>query len=548
MPHRRTPAGEGVAVWLTVVAAVLLEALPVTTVLAVVAAANEPPTAPLLPFWWIVTVLLAAWGVAAAWRGIPEQHARRRDVGLALRAVIVLGFACATIASLLISPAAYGGRAPGDFPSALAADVVAGNGRLGAALALSILMAYLWWRGLLLGTLPLTRSRLYVRFVVGLAAVILLVAAASAVTGRARGGILAFLALALPAEVFIGLLGVALGQVLDTAREHRQRRRTDEPSGAIMDRSWVMTAVGISIVVVLGGLMLGLVVSYQGVATLLAAARPLADVMGTVLAWLIAALAFILFLVFNGPYTWLKQQAGHNSAPSPTQPPPATSKRFTPTPLPLGFSVAAETIVIALIVLAALLVVLWALRRYNTWHQTSDFEETRETLRAGDVLGAQVRALLGGLRRHPAAAHPREEPLPAGSVRFAFREVLRAAADAGLARMPGETADEFVLRLTRAARGADAPATEASAVAPDAVAPANARWDADARALGAAYDEARYGRPLGDATASAGALAAAAAFVAWLHAHATALAQVARPRSIITRVRRRGTADQGTAS
>ncbi len=100
-------------------------------------------------------------------------------------------------------------------------------------------------------------------------------------------------------------------------------------------------------------------------------------------------------------------------------------------------------------------------------------DEERESLDARGLFGAQVRALLSGLRPHRVA---QDEPLPPGSVRAIYRDLLRAAAARGIARRSDETPDEFAKRLGQ----------EAS---PTLSVP---ELRTDLTALSEAYDAARY--------------------------------------------------------
>jgi hypothetical protein len=503
-PH----TGEQLAATLALAAAILLEALPLGAWLVVLGIAGTPPTPSALPFWWICLVLLAAWGVASLQRKTPREPAGAGLRGFGLRLLLVLGFFATVLLSWLLSPFAYAGTGPADLVAAIVGDLIAGSGRLGADVMILLLVAYLWWRGILLGRLPLTRDRLYIRFIAGLIAVIVLVAIAGAATGAARTTVSALLAVVLPLEVFIGLVGIALAHLSDTAREHRERQRGSEgeaDAGGGISRAWVTTALGISGAVVIGGLVLALLVSYDSIHALADLMRPLGDALGAALYWLIEAVSYLLFLLLNGPITWLKQ---HSSQSPPAQPPsqPASPPGVHTIPnsqIPHGFEVAAVVIVVAVLVGGLVLVLLWVLHRFNEWSRPEEFEEQRESLGAGDVLGAQWRDLLSGLRRRRGHAGPEEEPLSRGSIRYLFREVLRRAARAGNSRRPSETARDYAERLLASPDAAQGGA--------DTTAPQAAMAE-----LRAAYEATRYGTRAGNAPAPPAVSAAANAVEQWL--------------------------------
>src|SRR5262249_57136280 len=122
---------------------------------------------------------------------------RGRVAERALRFAIPIGWLLTTLLSLSVSPAAYSGRDPLQTLVALWGDIVAGAGHADSALGLALLSAYLWWRGLLLGRERLTRERLYTRFVGGLVAIIMAIAAAASITSPARAPLTGMLALLL---------------------------------------------------------------------------------------------------------------------------------------------------------------------------------------------------------------------------------------------------------------------------------------------------------------------------------------------------------------
>lgn len=528
-PASQARTGERLAAALALAAAILLETLPLAVWLFVLGAAGSPPAAPALPFWWICVVLLAAWGVAALQRTAPREGAASRATGLGLRLLLVLGFLVTVLLSLLVSPVAYASTAPAGLPAAIAGDVAVGSGRLGVDVVIGLLVAYLWWRGILLGRLPLTRDRLYVRFIAGLIAVILAVAITGAATGATRRTLSALLAVVLPLEVFIGLVGIALAHLSDSAREHRERRRgggdAEADSGGAINRAWVTTALGISAAVVIGGLVLALLVSYDSVRALADLLRPLADALGTVLFWLIEALAFVLFLLLNGPITWLKQHSSQRPQPQqPSQPAGHPGARpFTSANIPHGFEVAALIIVVVALAAVLVLMLLWVLRRFNEWKRPEEFEEQREALRPGEVLGAQWRDLLGSLRRRRGTHGPEEETLGPDTVRYLFREVLRRAARAGKGRRPAETAQDYAARLVAESHGvavtgqpgANGMAGLSEAASGDGTASLDAATATAMAELRAAYEAARYGTPVGNAPAAEVA-AAASTVERWL--------------------------------
>jgi Domain of unknown function (DUF4129) len=110
------------------------------------------------------------------------------------------------------------------------------------------------------------------------------------------------------------------------------------------------------------------------------------------------------------------------------------------------------------------------LRREEEAPPDDDIDEERSALDGGALLREQMRDLLGRFQRDPRVA---PDPLPAGSIRSLYRDVLAAAAKRGLGRLKAETPDEFAARLA----GAVGDGAERTDVA----------------TLTDAYDTARYG-------------------------------------------------------
>ncbi|HLJ80484.1 MAG TPA: DUF4129 domain-containing protein [Ktedonobacterales bacterium] len=525
--HRVSRRQERSARLVELLMAVALEALPATAWLLVFAAIAGTVGAVALPFWWIVIVLLAGWGVAALLRRLPPAERGSDLAPRGVKLLAVAGWIVTVLISLALSPAAYLGTPPHEWLAAISADLLNGTGRLGADVGLAFLVAYLWWRGLLLGRLPLTRDRIYIRFLWGLAAVVLAIVGSAALQGNMRTAVAAALALLLPAEVFAGLVGIALAQLIDSQEERSARRRrvgqdqTNAPRSTIT-RAWLVSALGISGGIVLSALVLALIVSYNGLRELAALLQPLANALGTVIAWLIEGLAFLLFLLLNGPITWIKDHV--QSSPHNQNTPPASTRprapTFTPHTLPHAWLVAGSWVLIALgLALLAVLLML-VLRRFQEWRQQPEYEEERETMDVAAALGRQLRGLLAGLRGRHAVAGVELEPLPEGSVRLLYREMLEQASAAGYARRPSETPDEYAQRLRTVTR------QEMSHLTLPPGLPGPPDFDESLAALTDAYDPARYRRaqpPAGDNDkATPPVVAAYHAVLAWLAARASA--------------------------
>jgi Domain of unknown function (DUF4129) len=533
-----------VASLIVLISAVLLEVLPVVAWMIVFSAANNSLERLPLPPWWLCVIVVAAWGFSVVFRrrSGPQDHDQRTEI--TIRLVTIAGWALALSLSLLLSPGAYAGMPLEQVIASILSDVVRGTSRLAVDLGLAILVAYLWWRGLLLGRLPLTRERLFTRGLWGGIALVASLVLLNNIAGSAGAQATALLALLLPAYIFIGLTGLGLAHLLDTAREHqrRQQRAVSLPDGppgasparpqALVTRAWIISALGLSTAIVGGALILGLVLSYNSVQSLAHLLHPVADAFGTVLMWLVEALAFVLFLLLNPIISWLhnfflqREKQGQTTSPTPPSRPqlPNTSLRHVPPDWLLAGRIALLVIVVLVLALAFW----WVLRRFASWHRNEEFEEEREALSASEVLGAQLRALVAGWRRPKVALRAEVDPLAPESVRYLYRTVLERAGAAGLGRQPNETPDEYERRLQVALLG-DGVAEQTptgTKTAPGTLLGAGLSTEdvqGGLEELTIAYDQVRYGSQLGgsaasDGPASPGLGAAVSSIVGWLSA------------------------------
>jgi hypothetical protein len=436
-------------------ALLLLEALPVQAWLVLFGPGEALAAAPL---WYVLLVLIVArtFSLRFGARGVLPAFLMSLPVVLAALTLLVR-----------ISPAAYGGVASSPLDTAwlavLAQDVVTGSVRLRAAFWLLPLLLYVWWRGLVLGSDSGSLPVVHRRFRVGMAALVLAIIGTTGLPAHVRGSTGADLTVLLLVEVFAGLMASALMRVATTRFE-----RTDSAA------AWLRSAALLSAGIVGLALLLSLVINFQTLGATLTPLRPVADLLGTVIAWLVTGIARVLFFIFDG----VIQLIGTNHKPQPLHlpriscPPSGCNTHSTlPAAMQQATAIAATVILIASALAVLALLIRATIKRRA--HPPAIPDEEREALDARSLLGAQLRALLRS-RRRPQLA--REEALPAGSVRHLYREMLHAAAQGGVPRHDTETPDEFAARL----------ATHASLeLRPEAE-------QRDLIALTEAYDAARY--------------------------------------------------------
>jgi hypothetical protein len=483
----RPPSRVGSA--LVLLAAVSLEAFPVAAWLILLAASTGDVRHAALPLWWLYGVILLASLVSLGFGALvgPQPTSGPQRGRAIFGAIVLLGWAASVVLSLALSPSAYLGQSLPRAMVSFAADVGTGNVRIGADVGLALLAAYLWWRGLALTQQPIYRDRVYVRFLIGMGAIIFAIAGAAAFTGGVRVTLVTALLLLLLAQVFVGLVGLALAHIADTERERRERRPLalgEDEAAPVINRAWIATALGISSLVIVLALGLALILSYDSLRALVSLLRPLAAALAQAIAWLAEAIAFLLFLVLNPLISWLQSFLAQNHksrSSTPAQRPGPPKAKVPPPQLSFEWLFAGRLVLIGLVVLVVAFVLLRLLRRYAALREQQGFEEDREALDAGALLGQQLRDLFA---RRGTPTVPAEESLAPGTVRYLYRELLRIAGRTGHPRRASETPDEYARRLP-----GELPATpEVPGTVP------GQREVEDALAdLTGAYDAARYG-------------------------------------------------------
>lgn len=505
---------------LVVMSACTLETLPIFSWLLLLAAYDTgDPNTVVVPFWWMWLLLFAVcWlGTFFARGGDNHPDHRRRNTLLLTLAITVLG-PLSLVVTYLLSPAVQA--------------FLAGGSDASAAVALALLVTWLWIRGLTLGRRRIIRERLYRIFLIALGVTIAALAGAAAVQNAARGLTASYLALLLALLLFAGPMGLTLAQARDAT--HEMRANTADGAAVrvqpVFTRSWLAASLGLSLGLALLALLLATVFSRQSVSIFAVAAG---NVFGGLLAaviWLLTPVFFLLYLILNKPIEWLAQLFHGLKRPQPltvpTPPPncgptpgstpgslPSTPPKPclppvhapTPPPIPLEWLTALRWGLITLAIVVVLVVLARALYRYTDQRHERAYSDERTMLDAREILGAQLRRFFDAFRRQPNVDEPATADLAVGSVRHVYRDVLVAAAGSGRTRREAETPEEFQRRLTHGdpAQPETVPAAEVA--------------DAFER-LTHTYEQARYGPPDadGEQPAASETVTAADAVRRWL--------------------------------
>lgn len=457
----------------------MLQALPAGALLQLGAAwaANDASQA-LLPTWALLIVLMEAYYLA---RWLTRQSV------LSGRVMFSAGIAGLATLLLIWYLRLYTGNGPFWEPGWLGAlfqDFQGYNARIEAPLALAILLALLWWRGLQLGREPLEVERVARSFKVGFAALVAALLLIGTVPSAAREAVVVQLGLTLPLFLFVGLASLSLARLTEIRRGRRARGGTQ----ADPTRSWLIAMLALSGALVILVLGIEQTFSYHALLGVVSALKPIWDGISAVLGWIAVGVGFLLYWLFSLfgfllQLVFKKRTAPNQPAQPPSQQGPPVARQHGAA-LPTEWLLIGRWVLIALGIFILLVVFIRIYRKVAARRRDEATDEEREDLGAGGILAAQLRALLASLaarfqRKH--AAEDDADALAGHSVRALYRRLLRQAHARGLGRRAPETPEEFARRLGSALRAAPSPGG------------APVISDPDLEAVTSAYEQARYG-------------------------------------------------------
>ncbi len=433
---------EGVALPLVLLT---LQVLPLGALLQLGAAwATQDSSQALLPPWALLVILIGAYSLAR-WR---TNHTLLK--GWAVAAIGVGGLVTLLLVWYLRLYHTSGAFWQPNWLNALFQDVQSGSGHIGAVFGLLILLALLWWRGLLLGRGKIESDQMSQNFKGGFGVLVVALLLTGTAVPSARSALAVQLGLVLPEFLFVGLAGLSLARLAEIRRARRAHGNTQ----ADPTRSWIIAMLVLSGALVLLTLVVEQAFSYQTLLGAVSALQPVWNTIGTVLEWVVIGLSFVLYWIISSLVHLVRALFGvgsqnQNTPPSPSPVRPKLPPHTNPGNIPSEWLTVGRWVLIALGIMIALVVLLRVLRAFAAWRQSDEAEEERESLGATRMLRAQLRALLANLaarfQRQPAG---REQGTDARQgVRALYRRVLRQAAAQGMGRRLPETPHEFAQRL-----------------------------------------------------------------------------------------------------
>ena len=438
---------------------------------------GDPLDQAAVPFWFLCLLMAVAWVFGY------RAHSRRGGQYLVTS---FLPFGVLYLLALCVSPAAFGGGDAGFLNlSWIGPQAIAAFDRPGFTTNLLLLfglLAFLWWRGIVIAAGAPATSVVLRRFGISLGLLLLAVIGLNAVQPAVSDPYGAALTLLVIGDVFCGLLSAAMSH-LDV------QRRDSSAAGEKNDTRWIGIALLVDVVVVLVALFASLIVNFESFLSLLGYLGPVGQVIGTVLSWLVGILVRVLDWLLTPILSLFISSSQRARLLSPPRAPfrcmtvlvhgkpvlKCGNPQATTSPL-FTWLVRFGVALVVLVVLALVGLILYlAVRRVLARPAQSEdnaMADEREALDGRTLFAAQLRSLFGRRRR----GAPAPDPLQRGTVRYMYRDVLRAAASRGLGRASTETPAEYAQRLSGTPPLAVSSSSETS----------------DLLALSDAYDDARY--------------------------------------------------------
>ncbi|MEM7534682.1 MAG: hypothetical protein AAF639_21060 [Chloroflexota bacterium] len=262
--------------------------------------------------------------------------------------------------------------------------------------------------------------------------------------------LMAFFAIGMAALAFSSLkITVGLDRALGRYGQQRSATRS-----LPISRHWFIT-VGTVILVLLGlSFLVSLLIAPDTVAGLLAILSRVAGFIWNIVANIIVAISYVLFLIFYYIYLLLQplfQGLGGEREEEPFESAPA-AEDATPTPPPVQDPIVVPDsyrwVAIVLLVLAILFVCALVLRRLNVI-ESEDEDEERESILSADLLQDQLSNLLGrffgGLRPQDLSLFLRldGEADTRRRIRQVYQDLLAKTDTIGYAHQPPQTSNEY---------------------------------------------------------------------------------------------------------
>lgn len=359
--------------------------------------------------------------------------------GLLIAAITGLS-ACLTVLWVAFSP-------HGEGLGALFGQLLHWNNTLPAPVVLLAATALLWWRGM--ATQGMDHAALARAFTTGaMMMAILLVVARVFPRFISTGQLVAAFTVFLTA----GLATLAL----KGASQALQRSQVETGAAIELSNNWLFAVLGVIGVIVFVGWLVSLIIAPQTVLEVLAWLRPLWQLLGRIVYYILLPFVYLIFMILMPLIRWFmslyNQSRPEEGAPTP-MPTPEPLEEFerATKQIPPALDFFLRAILIVGIVLLFIWLLALTLRRRGVSRRRVGVLESRESLWSWDLMRAQLASLFN--RPHPEPPPPLFYPLrgdladPRLIIRAAYRRLLSLALERGYPRARRQTPDTYRERL-----------------------------------------------------------------------------------------------------
>lgn len=326
-----------------------------------------------------------------------------------------------------------------------------------------IATVYLWWRGTSLGRSALHTSDIYLSFILGIIALVLLIIVWSVTWGaESLVELSSTLVPNVAAFFFAGLAALALTNLLAT-----QRRMPPEETLRVFNRRWLPILFSIVGSIVLVGMGIASIFSAEFLVLLTRLFNAVGDLLRTVMEYLLIPLGYVA----EGAIWLVQQMAGQSGGGSPAGSGGGSGAFIqreigeTGTGLTLseGAVLAIKWTLFAIVVIAVIFLFARLITRYRSSRERPDVDEFHESLWSWGGFRADLRLFLSTFvqrlkrkKKRPGKGSPvprwytKDEVEGTLGIREIYQRLLWMASYFGVARRRHETPYEYIPRLVQA--------------------------------------------------------------------------------------------------
>jgi hypothetical protein len=321
-----------------------------------------------------------------------------------------------------------------------------------------VLSFCLWWRGINLGRTRLDANDIYRNFIIGIAALVLVIIVSGATLGTGFLFNISSVWVHLAGFFFFGLLAMALANLKSI-----QRKMSADGMSPALNRRWFLVLVVVIGGVVTTGIAIASTVSADFVNSLTRMLNTASDVLLRVLSYIYLPIGYLIEWLYNIGMSIVRFFQGENPEPMEMTELEEMLDRpeaAIPQGLPPELVLALKWLFFALVAAALIYLLSKAIFRFASLRERDEIDETHESLWSWNLFKSDLQLLLDRIR-HLAPTRKsadKAEVLPEWyldtfqgtlSVRQIYRCLLWEASHINMARRYYETPNEYAGRLYR---------------------------------------------------------------------------------------------------